>query len=177
LTVARESFRETTTPLCRTNIPSPDWQPVCALVHCTAVGQTGQTFAGKMRRPPTNNERRVNDKINLLLRRLRESLTPHVKNRTMTLRDCYFIHVRGSVPVDIQVCIGSGCHIKGAHFVINRLKQLVSDHQSGAGITLRASFCQEHCTEGVVVRINGTIIKRVTVDNVEAHFLAAVSRQ
>jgi len=79
--------------------------------------------------------------------------------------------------VDIQVCIGSGCHIKGAHFVINRLKQLVSDHQSGAGITLRASFCQEHCTEGVVVRINGTIIKRVTVDNVEAHFLAAVSRQ
>jgi len=79
--------------------------------------------------------------------------------------------------VEIQVCIGSGCHLKGAHFVICRLKQLVAEQGAGAQIRLKASFCQEHCTEGVVVRIDGEIIKRVSMDTIDEVFFAAVKKQ
>lgn len=79
--------------------------------------------------------------------------------------------------MEIQVCIGSGCHLKGAHFVINRLKQLINEHGSERQIRLKASFCQEHCTEGVVLRINGEIVRRVNMDNVDEVFLAAVRKR
>jgi len=79
--------------------------------------------------------------------------------------------------MEIQVCIGSGCHLKGAHFVIHRLKQLVAEQGADAQIRLKASFCQEHCTEGVVLRIDGEIVKRVSIDTVDAVFFTAVKKQ
>lgn len=74
------------------------------------------------------------------------------------------------------MCIGSGCHLKGAHFVISRLKQLVALQGAGTQIRLRASFCQEHCTEGVVLRIDGDVISRVSMENIDAIFFAAVRK-
>jgi len=79
--------------------------------------------------------------------------------------------------VEIQVCIGSGCHLKGAHFVIGRLKQLVASDVAKKPIRLTASFCQEHCTEGVVVRINGVVFKRVGLDNIDGIFAEAVGQK
>lgn len=74
----------------------------------------------------------------------------------------------------IQVCIGSGCHLKGAHLVINKLKELVDKHQAQVEIKLTASFCQGHCTEGVVVRINDQCFTRIGAHNVEALFAEEV---
>lgn len=79
--------------------------------------------------------------------------------------------------MEIQVCIGSGCHLKGAHFVISRLKQLVALQGAETQIKLKASFCQEHCTEGVVLRIDGEVISRVSIENIDAIFSAAVSKR
>lgn len=58
--------------------------------------------------------------------------------------------------------------------VINKLKELVAKNQADVGIKLTASFCQGHCTDGVVVRIDDEVITRVDPDNVEAIFLAKV---
>ena len=79
--------------------------------------------------------------------------------------------------MEIQVCIGSGCHLKGAHFVISRLKQLVAENASAKSIKLTASFCQEHCTEGVVMRVNGVVFKNVSVDNLDAIFADAAGQK
>jgi NADH:ubiquinone oxidoreductase subunit E len=78
--------------------------------------------------------------------------------------------------VEIQVCIGSGCHLKGAHYVIKRLKELVAEHNAAKTIRLTASFCQEMCTEGVAVRINGVVVKHVSTDNIDTIFYEAVAR-
>lgn len=78
--------------------------------------------------------------------------------------------------MEIQVCIGSGCHLKGAHYVIKRLKELVAEHNAAKTIRLTASFCQEQCTEGVVVRINGVIVKHVSTDNIDAIFRDVVPK-
>jgi len=60
--------------------------------------------------------------------------------------------------------------------VIKRLKELVAEHNTAKTIRLTASFCQERCTEGVVVRINGVVIKHVSTDNIDSIFLGAVAR-
>lgn len=77
----------------------------------------------------------------------------------------------------IQVCIGSGCHLKGAHLVINKLKALVEEHKTDVQIKLTASFCQGHCTNGVVVTIDDEVITKVSPDNVEAIFAQMVLQQ
>lgn len=77
----------------------------------------------------------------------------------------------------IQVCIGSGCHLKGAHLVINKLKILVAEHATSAEMHLTASFCQGHCTNGVVVRIDDEIITKASPDNIEAIFTEKVLAQ
>lgn len=89
----------------------------------------------------------------------------------MVLGDCYKNNNHGGGAVrKIQVCIGSGCHLKGAHLVINKLKALVAEHAPDVDIKLTASFCQGHCTNGVVVRIDDEVITRVSPDNVEEIF-------
>lgn len=67
----------------------------------------------------------------------------------------------------IQVCIGSGCHLKGSYQIISRLKQLVNEHQTAVEIKLAASFCQGRCQEGVVLRIDDELITRVSPENVD----------
>ncbi|MBT9134202.1 MAG: hypothetical protein DDT39_01009 [Firmicutes bacterium] len=79
--------------------------------------------------------------------------------------------------MEIQVCIGSGCHLKGAHYVIKRLKELVADNGTAKPVRLTASFCQESCTEGVVVRINGVVVKNVSIGNIDTIFREAVARR
>mgnify|MGYP004707117379 CR=1 FL=1 len=79
--------------------------------------------------------------------------------------------------VTIQVCIGSGCHLKGANAVINKLKELVAMNRADVDIKLTASFCQGHCTHGVVVRFDNDVITGVSPDNVAAIFAEKVLAQ
>lgn len=74
----------------------------------------------------------------------------------------------------IHVCIGSGCHLKGAYQIIDTLKQLLATTKVPGEVKLAASFCQSCCTEGVVVKINDELIKNVSPDNITAIFEAKV---
>lgn len=56
--------------------------------------------------------------------------------------------------IDVCVCVGSSCHLKGSYPLVERLKALIE----GAGLTeqveLRASFCTGECVKGVCVSVN-----------------------
>lgn len=47
---------------------------------------------------------------------------------------------------------------------------LAEKHQSDAVVQLAGAFCQEQCTEGVIVRINGVTLSHVTKDQVHGLF-------
>lgn len=79
--------------------------------------------------------------------------------------------------VEIFVCIGSGCHLKGSYQIIDKLKQLISSSEVAAEIKLAASFCQSCCTEGVVIKINDELIKNVTPENISGIFQDKVLKQ
>jgi len=56
--------------------------------------------------------------------------------------------------ITVTVCVGSSCHIRGAHDVIKKFDQIVRERKLQDDILLKGSFCMEHCTEGISIKIN-----------------------
>lgn len=76
--------------------------------------------------------------------------------------------------VRIAICVGSACHLHGAHGVLEAFKNLIDKYQVCAKVDLGGSFCQGHCTEGVVVRIDDELITNVSRENVYDLFIRKV---
>lgn len=66
----------------------------------------------------------------------------------------------------ISICIGSACHLKGAHGVLEAFKTLIDKYKVSAQIILEGNFCQNRCTEGVVIRIDDEVIVNVSREKV-----------
>ena len=48
----------------------------------------------------------------------------------------------------ITVCLGSACHVKGSHFVLEGLKSLIKQHHVEDKVTLAGTFCTGNCQKG-----------------------------
>lgn len=72
--------------------------------------------------------------------------------------------------LNVNVCIGSSCHLKGAPKVIELFKQAIAENHLEDRVNLGASFCLGHCAEGVSVKIGEEIVTGVGVDNFETIF-------
>ena len=72
--------------------------------------------------------------------------------------------------MEIYICIGSSCHLKGSYNIIQAFKQLIAEHQLGDKVSLNASFCLGHCQDGVTAKIDGEIVTGLSVDNVKEVF-------
>lgn len=68
--------------------------------------------------------------------------------------------------ITITVCIGSGCHVRGSRKIISILQNYIKENNLDLEIELKACFCQNHCTEGVVVIFDDEITTGVNKDNV-----------
>lgn len=72
--------------------------------------------------------------------------------------------------MDVKVCIGSACHLKGSYEVIEKLKKLIADNHAEDKILLKASFCLGRCGDGVTVTAGDDFLEGVTPDTVERIF-------
>ena len=59
--------------------------------------------------------------------------------------------------MNISVCIGSSCHIKGSRQIVERLQGLIEENGLGDKIELCGEFCMGKCREGVCVRVEDEI--------------------
>jgi NADH:ubiquinone oxidoreductase subunit E len=57
--------------------------------------------------------------------------------------------------VNIKVCVGSSCHLKGSYKVIESLKSIIKKYDVEDLIDLQASFCLGFCSQGVSVKADG----------------------
>lgn len=69
--------------------------------------------------------------------------------------------------VEVKICVGSSCHLKGAPEVVEKFKSLIKEKELEDTINLKASFCQNNCTTGVNITIDGTKISNVSGNDVE----------
>lgn len=67
--------------------------------------------------------------------------------------------------MDVQICVGSSCHLKGSYNVIRAFQKLVEEYGLQDQIELKAAFCMGHCTEGVSTMFGDEYVGNVTPEN------------
>ena len=75
--------------------------------------------------------------------------------------------------MNITVCIGSSCHLKGSRVVVERLEQMILEHNLKDEIELRGSFCMGQCQTGVSVLVDETYYS-LTPEDTERFFIQSV---
>lgn len=75
--------------------------------------------------------------------------------------------------MNITVCIGSSCHLKGSRAVVERLERLILERGLKDEIELRGSFCMGQCQTGVSVLLDGTYYS-LTPENTERFLIRTV---
>lgn len=69
--------------------------------------------------------------------------------------------------MEVQVCVGSACHLKGSYEVVEKLKALIG---SEGKVKVSGSFCCGACGDPrVSVKVDGQLY-HVAVEDVEAFY-------
>lgn len=72
--------------------------------------------------------------------------------------------------IDVSICVGSSCHLRGSYPIIEELKRLIAQENKESDIDLKASFCTGECVNGVCVSVGDEKIKNVTPQNIKEVF-------
>ncbi|WP_422485495.1 (2Fe-2S) ferredoxin domain-containing protein [Gudongella sp. DL1XJH-153] len=67
--------------------------------------------------------------------------------------------------MEVNVCIGSACHIKGSYNVIEVFKNYIIENSLQDQIVLKSAFCLGSCSEAVSVQYDYNKIHSVTPDS------------
>ena len=76
----------------------------------------------------------------------------------------------GDAPIEIIVCVGSSCHIKGSRLLIKQLSKLINEYKLEDKVILKGSFCLEHCAEGFNWKIGDKLFSSKDVKEAEEIF-------
>ncbi|MEA4890441.1 MAG: (2Fe-2S) ferredoxin domain-containing protein [Clostridiaceae bacterium] len=67
--------------------------------------------------------------------------------------------------MEIVICVGSSCHLRGSRDVARILEKLIRHHQLDHQIELKGSFCMGECVKnGVCVQVEGKKYTLVPAD-------------
>lgn len=71
----------------------------------------------------------------------------------------------------VQICVGSSCHIKGSHEIVELMRKAVEAHSLEDEVVLAGSFCTGRCNrEGVTVQVDDEVYAGVTVAGFDTFF-------
>lgn len=72
--------------------------------------------------------------------------------------------------MEVSVCVGSSCHLKGSYNIIQLMKTALSKHQLEEKVNLAAAFCLGKCTGGVSIKVDDEVITGVSKENFDEIF-------
>jgi len=76
--------------------------------------------------------------------------------------------------IEVKVCVGSSCHMKGSYQVITTFKQMIDSQGLGNRIALKASFCMGRCMQGISVTVDDEPIENVGFSNAAEIFTTQI---
>lgn len=79
--------------------------------------------------------------------------------------------------MEVRVCIGSSCHLRGSYDIINLMKSHIEENNLDDKVNVAAAFCLGKCGEGVSIKVDDQIISGVTADNFEKVFTTYILNQ
>ena len=73
--------------------------------------------------------------------------------------------------MNIRICVGSSCHLKGSEQIVGLFQKAVEERNLEDKITLAGSFCNGCCNrEGVTVQVDDEIITGVKPETFDRFF-------
>ncbi len=73
--------------------------------------------------------------------------------------------------VNIAICVGSSCHLKGSYSVTQAIRDEVKKRGLEGVVSLKAAFCFGKCShDAVTIKVNDEIVVGVTPENVSEIF-------
>ena len=63
--------------------------------------------------------------------------------------------------LEVQICVGSSCHIRGSAFIIQSLQEKIKAGNLQDEVELKAQFCMGDCLNGVCMTISGEKVRDV----------------
>jgi len=73
--------------------------------------------------------------------------------------------------MDVRICVGSSCHLKGSQTIIELMKEAVDKNGIAGRVTLSGSFCMGVCNRvGVTVAVDDQIHTGITRENFREFF-------
>lgn len=79
--------------------------------------------------------------------------------------------------LQIYICVGSSCHLKGSYQVIKIFEEQIRKHNLEDKVELKASFCLERCTKGVSVKVGEEFIEGLAISNAVEKFEEYIVRR
>jgi NADH:ubiquinone oxidoreductase subunit E len=76
--------------------------------------------------------------------------------------------------MEIKVCVGSSCHLKGSTEIVKSLQSLIETHRLSREITLVGSFCMGRCQEPDVTIMIDNVPYKTSPAGIDAFFTANV---
>lgn len=76
--------------------------------------------------------------------------------------------------LELCVCVGSSCHIKGSYNIIQTFQQLIEEKSLHDRITFKSSFCQKQCQHPyAAVSVDG-VMHQVSAETAKEFFITEV---
>lgn len=69
--------------------------------------------------------------------------------------------------MEIKICIGSACHLKGSYDVIKNCQSYIETNQLESEIELKSAFCLGRCSEAVSVQVDGSEVFSISPETAE----------
>lgn len=80
--------------------------------------------------------------------------------------------------IEINVCIGSACHLKGSYDVIKRLQSMIDEKKLCEEVLVKAAFCLGECMQAVAVKIGEEEkVYSVNMKNVDEFFNERIQKE
>lgn len=75
-----------------------------------------------------------------------------------------------AVKLEVKVCVGSSCHVKGGSKTLKALESLIDGAGMARKIDLKADLCLGNCLDAPNVVVDGEVHGGVTPERVEEFF-------
>ncbi len=72
--------------------------------------------------------------------------------------------------IKLSICMGSACYMKGAPKIVEVLKKNLEKYELEDFVELSGAFCLGPCLEGVVVKLQDKLFKKLNPENIQEKF-------
>lgn len=76
--------------------------------------------------------------------------------------------------MEVKVCVGSSCHMKGSYQVIKTFDELIKRNGFENIVKLKASFCLGGCLTGIATMVDDKPVNNVGFSNAEEIFYSEI---